>query len=388
MALDVSGTLVDRFAAARHVLDAAVPRRRRIGRTYQGFIKALMKISDRLLPSVQDHLRGAVRTIAGAHWTRFGWVILAVDGSKIDCVRSRANESVFGIGGRTKSGPQQLLTTLWHLGTGLPWAWVTGRADGAERSHLRQMIHLLPSRCLLVADAGFTGFDLLRQLQHAKVRFLVRVGANVTLLRELGFAVQERGNTVYLWPTTRRSHTPLQLRLIRVRPGRGKRSISLITNIPDENDLPQETAAVIYRMRWGVEVFYRSLKQTLQRRKMRSAAPRQATLELHWSIIGLLLLGLLSVNAIITRGQDPMSWSVASALRVVRQAMGRPPALRTLLQRLAGAIHDTYTRHRSKKARNWPHKKNEPPPGQPRIRIAIDPEVRRAHRLKLSHEAL
>ena len=346
-----------------------------------------MKCSDSLLPAIQDHLRQAVKVIAGDHWTRFGWVIFAADGSKIDCVRSEANESFFGIAGRAKCAPQQLLTTLWHMGTGLPWAWVTGRADDAERNHLRQMIDLLPAFCLLVADAGFTGFDLLRQLQDAKVFFLIRVGANITLLRKLGYTVKEQGNTVYLWPTTRRSHDPFVLRLICVQPARGKKPIFLITNVLDHDKLSDETAAAIYQMRWGVEVFFRSLKQTLQRRKMRSAAPRQAALELQWSIVGLLLLGLLSVKAITSRGKDPLNWSVAIALRVVRRAMAKPPAYATLLRRLADAIKDTYTRPRGKKDRNWPHKKNDPPPGEPKLRIATEKEVRQAQQLRPTQEA-
>ena len=387
MALDCSGTLRDRFEAALSVLDRVIPRRRRVGRSYQGFIKALMKYADSLLPAMQDHLRQAVKMVSRKHWTRFGWVIFAADGSKIDCVRSEANESFFGIAGRTKSAPQQLLTTLWHMGTGLPWAWVTGRADDAERNHLRQMIELLPALCLLVADAGFTGFDLLRQLQRANVFFLIRVGANITLLRKLGYTVVEDGNTVYLWPQKRRSDNPLVLRLICVQPAGGKKPIFLITDVLDHDKLSDETAAAIYQMRWGVEVFFRSLKQTLQRRKMRSAAPRQAALELHWSIMGLLLLGLMSVKAIDSRGKDPLCWSLASALRVVRRAMQRPPAYRTLVRHLADAIKDTYARHRDKKARNWAHKKNDPPPGEPKLRIANEKEVRQAQQLTTQQEA-
>jgi len=248
------------------------------------------------------------------------------------------------------------------------------------------MIDLLPAACLLVADAGFTGFDLLRRLHHTNVFFLIRVGANITLLRKLGYTVKEQGNTVYLWPANRRSYDPFVLRLICVQPAGGKKPIFLITNVLDHDKLSDETAATIYQMRWGVEVFFRSLKQTLQRRKMRSAAPRQAALELQWSIVGLLLLGLLSVKAITSHGKDPLSWSVAIALRVVRRAMATPLAYGTLLRRLAGAIKDTYTRRRGKKARNWPHKKNDPPPGEPKLRIATDKEVRQAQQLRPTQE--
>lgn len=387
MALSEAGTLADRFRAAREVLDEVVPPRRRVGRTYQGFIKALMKISETLLPQVQQHLRAAMQTVAGPHWTRFGWVIFAADGTKIDCVRSAANESSFGIAGRNKSAPQQLLTTLWHLGLGLPWAWITGRGDESEQSHLRRMIEVLPAGCLLVMDAGFRGFELLSEMQRSGVFFLLRVGANVRLLRKLGYAVEERGHTVYLWPHDHRDQPPLVLRLIVV-VGRGGKPVSLLTNVLDEARLPDETGAAIYRMRWGIEVFYRSLKQTLQRRKMRSGAPSQAMLELQWTLIGHLVLGLLSVAAIIKRGKDPLSWSVASALRTVRSALqDRPTSLRALLAGLGSATKDRYTRRNCKNARNWPHKKNDPPPGNPRIRHATPEEIQTAQCLNRHQEA-
>ncbi len=381
MALSESGTLLDQFTTARGVLDEVVPRRRRVGRTYQGFVKALMKTGATLLPQLQSRLRAAMQRVAGKHWTRLGWVMFAVDGTKIDCVRSAANESFFGIAGKNKSAPQQLQTTLWHMGLGLPWAWVTGRSDDSEVSHLRQMIPLLPPGCLLVMDAFYRGFELLCQLQDRDMFFLLRVGANVKLLRNLGYAVEERGDTVYLWPQCHRNRPPLVLRLIVVVGPHGK--VHLLTNVLDDARLPEQTAAVIYRMRWGVEMFHRALKQTLRRRKMRSAAPRQAVMELHWTLIGHLLLGLMSVSAIIKRGKDPLDWSVACALRVVRRTMTGPPrTLRTLLNRLAAATHDTYVRRRSKKARNWPHKKNDPPIGEPSIRMATTTESKAAQCLK------
>lgn len=341
-----------------------------------------MKVADDLLPAVQTHLRIMIRQVAKRHWSRNGWVAFAVDGTKIDCPRTVANETGFGTAGKAGCSPQQLLTTLWHMGTGLPWAWIIGRAAASERDHLRQLAALLPLEALLVADAGFTGFDLLSGLQQRGVYFLVRVGANVTLLRNLGYAVEQRGSTVYLWPTNRRDRPPLVLRMIRVKPSRADtsaKSVVLITNVLDPDQLSDEQAAVFYQMRWGVEVFYRSLKQTLQHRTMRSAAPRQARIELHSALIGLLLMGLMSVSGIINRKCDPLNWSVALALRIVRGSLrGDGRARRTLLSNLGRALKDSYPRHSLKKAYQWAHKKRNPPPGEPRVRPATTREVRAA----------
>jgi len=253
------------------------------------------------------------------------------------------------------------------MGTGLPWAWRVGRADATERDHLRSMLPELPAGALVVADALFIGFDLLSRMDRRGLRFLVRVGANVRLLRRLGF-VQENRNTVYLWPNAaHRRRPPLVLRLIRLKTKRGA-DVCLITNAPSR--FSNDDAAVLYRMRWGVEVFYRSLKQTLERRKMRSANAARALIELHWTMVGLMLLGLMGVRHLIQAGRDPLALSVACALRAVRRSAAATTgrigrwALRTVLGR---AVKDAYLRTGSKNSWSWPRKKKHRACGSPRV---------------------
>ena len=54
---------------------------------------------------------------------------------------------------------------------------------------------------------------------------------------------------------------------------------------------------------------------------------------------------------------------------------------------LAAAMHDSYQRHGSKKARNWPHKKRELPPGDPKIVLANATQQRRAKNLTEKNDA-
>lgn len=390
MAWNPSQTLCDRFWGTRDVLIDMFPFHRRVGKTYQGFIKALLRWSDLLLEKIADHLRGVIRQMAGAYWTREQFVAFAADGSRVECPRTEANETALGCGGRKGTGPQFWLTTLWHMGTGLPWAWKIGRSTDAERTHLRSMLELLPPNALLVADAGFTGYELFREILSHGRSFLIRVGSNVCLLKDLGYAHVENDGTVYLWPDKfqKKMQPPLVLRLI-VLERKGKK-MYLLTNLTAEQ-FSEEQAAILYEMRWGVEVFYRSMKQTLSHRKMLSRAPAQARAELGWTLVGLQLLGLLSVEQIIRRGKDPLSWSVAASLRVVRLAMrdGRARGLRRgeLLRALSRAVKDQYKRRSAKKARNWPHKKKEDPPGAPKFRKANETEVKKAQEITDTREA-
>jgi len=376
-------TLQDAFAAARGVAAEMYDSRRRPGRTFAGFAKAWARVSSRLLEVVGAHLRRAVQHVAGGGWRWKKWVLMAVDGTRLDCPRTVANERTFGCAGKPGTGPQMLLTTLFHLATGLPWAWQRGRGDESERGHLDAMRSRLPEKTLLVADAGYVGYEMLRMLMAAGHDFVIRVGRNVWLLRNLGYAVRERGDTVYLWPQGRQRHDPpLVLRLVWVQTG--CRRMALLTSVLDGRCLRDAEVAALYRMRWGIELLYRSLKQTMQRRKMLSERPEHALLELDWAMMGLWLVGLMTAKA-TPKKPGHCHWSMAKALRVVRGAMRRVgrarPAggLRRLLRR---AVRDHYVRHRPKAARYWPRKKTESPPGLPKIRTATHAERLKAQELR------
>lgn len=379
--------LKDRFETARNCVIEMFPSRRRPGQTYQGFVKAQKRIPRKMVGHLKDHLRGHHRQVAGSFWERFGWVPFACDGSRVEVPRTTRNQNRLGCAGREKTGPQLFVTTLYHMGTGLPWDWHIGKGTASERDHLRLMLAKLPPGSLIVADAGFTGYALMQAMLERGLSFLIRAGSNVSLLEKLAWDWEMRsdGQVVWLWPGDRRRELPLKLRLIRVPKGTGvKGEMCLLTNVFDTVRLSDETAAILYRMRWGVELFYRSYKQTLDQRKLRSRSPRAARWELHWGLTALLLLGLMSVARIVERGRDPLSLSVAQALRTIREAMRgsrRKRGWSDLGARLGQACKDAYHRKSAKAAHDWPRKKTEKPPGMPKIRCATEDESRRAYEI-------
>ena len=388
MAWSMAGVLGDRFDEARRNLTKMFPGRRRPGKTYQGFVAALAKHSDALLARIAEHLRGEVRQVAGTqYWEHRGFVPMGADGSKAECPKTASNEKEFGCAGKKKSTPQQFITSLLHLPTGVIWEFRLGPARSSERHHLREMLPKLPQNTLLIADAGFTGYELLSSIQDGGHSFLIRVGANVRLLLKLGYAIEERDGIVYLWPDEVRKKNqqpPLVLRLISLCDGRNRR-MHLLTNVLDESRLSEAAAKEFYTMRWGVELHYRALKQTLARRKAASAAPDNARMELAWAMMGLWLLCLMGVEAIGRAGVDVRRLSVAGALRLIRSA-SRAPTTRLgsagLGRKLAGAIRDHYVRTTSKRARDWAHKKKPKPIGDPKARLADESEVRQAIELR------
>jgi hypothetical protein len=385
-------TQAQRFEAARDAVVKMYPSRRRPGKTLAGFMQALVQRSEHLLALLSEHLRQRMeRALEGppgrsgaAGWRIGRWIAFAADSTKLDCPMTRANERELGCASREKSWPQMVLATLVHLGSGLPWSWRLGPACSSERELLVRMLEDLPLHSLLVADAGFVGFDLFKTILACGHSLLIRVGANVHLIEKLGYALEECDGLVYLWPKDgqKRGLSPLVLRKITIVDGRNRRMV-LLTNVLDKTLLSDAQAAELYRRRWGIELFYRTLKQTMGRGKMLSDSPRHAEIEGNWMMLGLWMLGLILLEH--KPAEAPaQSQSVAQALHAVRDAMaGRiRPGHRKLERVLRLALKDAYVRANAKAARHWPHRKNPPPPGEPQARMAEEAEIRLANEMK------
>lgn len=355
-------TLLDRFLAAHDLAgpdDAC---------TFTGYSRALRRRGVMLVGRLRAHLAAQLRAAAAGVWTVRGRCVFAVDGSKFDAPHTVANETAMGV--TEKSGPQMLATILVHLGACVLWNWRIAKAHGSERKHLQRLFRSTPRHSLILGDAGFMGFDCLRAVVESGRHVLVRLAGNASLITGL----TDREDVVAVWPVDRQRRTPpLLLRIIRVRDGKAGKVV-LGTSVLDPERLSDRDAAALYRMRWGVEVCYRSLKQTLDRRKMRSAAPRQAWLELHRTMLGFMTLGLLTLSA-MGRSRSRRRWSVGGAIRIVRHAARSrtPQQSHRHLRSLGRAVMGDNAR-RSKQAWNWPHKKRQKTPGPPKMRPATPDE--------------
>lgn len=307
---------------------------------------------------------------AGGHWEVEGWAAFGADSTKHDAPMTAANEARLGCASKTGSWPQMVLTTLLHLGSGLPWSFVRGRARSSERRHLLALLCTLPPEALLLADAGFTGYEFWRKVVGSGRSFLVRVGSNVRLIRDLGVTLRTwPGGIVWVWPADqqKKRQPPLVLRLITLVDDRN-RTMYLLTNVLAEDRLSDVSAARLYRMRWGLEVTFRWMKQTLGRRKMLSDSPRNARVELSWAMLGLWTLMLVKAG----RCGLATHQGVAAVLRVLRRAIaGGRFGLAAALTRLKP---DRYKRSKPKRARRWPHRKRPKPPGAPKARNATEAE--------------
>jgi hypothetical protein len=400
-------TLKDRFQAARKIAIHALALSMLVAATYQAFLQMLRAWTTRLAVPLVGALRRRMQEDLADRFTLDGYTLFGVDGTRLELPRTESNETppvprrprrarkrpskskrrarAAAVARGTKSNTAQMwLTTLWHVGTGLPWDWRTGPSDSSERDHFKAMIAALPARAMVLADAGFVGYVYWKALLESGHQFLIRVGANVRLLKQLGYA-RERNGLVYLWPdrVRKQQQPPLVLRLVVAHDGR--EPVYLVTSVLDEGAFPDRQAIRAYGLRWGVELFYRHFKQTFARRKLRSRRWENAEVEAVWSLLG---LWTMSLHAQVELSYDAVpsdQISVAKLLGAYRGAMAeyRSIALpgESLWERLAVAVLDGYERG-NKTSRDFPRKKRARTAGAPEIRRATRLEVEAARQIK------
>ena len=409
--------LKDRFSHARKIVGRVFRWQMPPGETYQGFVKMLRKWHVELTLVIGPQIRVRMREALPGKWTIAGYVVFASDGSRVELSRTGALEKAYSPtkkrrkkSQRKKNGkrqrranrhaknkkqsaqsvekkansPQMWLTLLWHVGSGLPWDWRTGPSDSSERGHLVEMLEDLPENSLITADAGFVGYDFWKAILDGGHHFLARVGGNVSLLKQLGCARQHE-HTVYLWPDTaaKKNQSPLVLRLIVVH--NGKHPMYLVTNL-NKSQLSDRKAATIYQRRWGIELFFRTFKQTFGRRKLRSRSPENAKLELDWSMLAVWCVCLLGQRELANSGDEAIRLSPAAAIKAwqgtLRDWRFRPETHEeSLWNLLRVGILDNYTRNSSKTSRNYPRKKKRESISGPKIITATRQQINAAKQL-------
>jgi hypothetical protein len=392
-------TLTERFRTVRKITICLLGGQQQLAKTYQAFTKSLRRWTDELVLLLQAALHERMQQVLPGCWQVSGFALFGIDGSRIELPRTRSHEQAYSSirhqRRRSKrrcarplaakdvlksNSPQLWLTTMWHAGTGLPWDWRIGPADSNERAHMREMLDALPATALLAADAGFVGYDGLKQILVGGRHFLLRVGANVRLLRKLGWA-RESAGTVYLWPdqAARQGQPPLMLRLVVAH--NGKHPVYLVTSVLSKRQLTDHEVVLLYARRWGVELFYRHLKQTFRRRKLLSTSAENARVEITWSLVGLWAMALYALVEATKHGIPPQRLSFAQLLRAFRRTLRdylHPTEQHhRLCQRLRQAIIDPYQRQ-NKSSRQYPRKKKESVPGPPTILNAKRWQVQQA----------
>jgi hypothetical protein len=367
----------ERFECARAVVVALLPKRRRPGKTFQGFEKALRRLPMWSLRAVAAAVRRRLPEVLARRWTNHGFVVLGCDGSRLECCRAAALEKRMGQASKPDAAPTMWLTALVHLASGVPYSWRVGKGTASERGHLKHMLSGLPSAALVVCDAGYTGYDLCAYMRQNNVDFLIRMSSTVTLYTTTMQPLETyREGIVYYWTDqARKAGLPaLRLRLIRrvgekqSKHGKEKYDVWLLTSVLSSRRLPAERAGLWYRWRWENEGFFRTYKRTLRMMKLRSRTVALIHREAEGSLLATQLL--LAMTAASLPAASAGKVSPRLALREIRrefQKLARQRRTRPLSCRLGRAVRKSRRRLTAKASREWPRRKPHKPPGAPQL---------------------
>jgi hypothetical protein len=392
-----------------------------VAKNYTTFMNALHTYKDCLGLRLCEQFQKLAEEIAGRFWREGDWALIGFDGSRATTPRSVANENAFcapnyGKGKTAKyrkkkskgmrrkrneknqqpQAPQAWITMMWHMGLRLPWTWRLGPSNSSERGHVMEMLEQeeFPEKTLFCGDAGFVGYPLWSSIRSAGRDFLVRVGANVKLLSEKADIKRCGGGIVLCWPKGKMNSgaPPLRLRLVQVKIGKTK--MWMLTSVLDAKKLSKKQIVRYYKMRWGVEVEFRGLKQTVDKRKLRCRNSDRVLVELDWSIRAMAFAELIALREQIAKehsqsrdeesAYDTKDRSLANTMRALRKCMRNlhkyPRASDELLYELSWALIQKYENRTDKKARYRPKNPDKKPLGDPTIR-KMNTEEREKFRL-------
>jgi hypothetical protein len=332
-----------------------------ISKTYTSFMNALDTYADTFSSRLRERHQELAEQIAGRFWRRDSWVLMGFDGSRATTPRTISNEKAFCAPNYGKSNsakyrkrktkgmrrkqneknkpqpqtPQTWITMMWHMSLRLPWTWRLGPSNSSERGHVMEMLQeeQFPENTLFCGDAGFVGYPLWNEIINAGRDFLVRVGANVKLLSEMADIKKCGGGIVLCWPKDKMNSgaKPLRLRLVQVKIGKTK--MWLLTSVLEPKNLSKKMMINFYKMRWGIEIEFRGLKQTIDKHKLRCRNSNRVLVELDWSIRAMAVAELIALREQIPQEQesaqapdaddayDPKDRSLANTIRALRQCM-------------------------------------------------------------------
>jgi len=377
--------------------------------TYPTLMNALDRYGDTFGSRLRERFQTLAEEVGGDRFRTRGWVLIGFDGSRATAPRTASNERAFcapnyGNGKTAKyrkkkskglrrkqnkknkpqpQAPQAWITMMWHMELRLPWTWRLGPSNSSERDHVKQMLQQedFPENTLFCGDAGFVGYPLWSSiLKRPGQHFLVRVGANVRLLSEIADIKKCGGGVVLCWPKGRMDSgdPPLRLRLVKIKVG--KTRMWILTSVLDSRKLSKKQIVRIYKMRWGIEVEFRGLKQTLDKHTLRCRNSNRLLSELDWSIRAMAVAELIALREQIRADEaddpggtyDPRDRSLAETMRALRKCMRQLHKYSThedgLLHVLSQALVQRYENQTDKRSRYRPKNPDKKPLGDPTVR--------------------
>lgn len=221
-----------------------------------------------------------------------GKVIKLIDSSTISLCLAMFDWAEF----RTAKGGIKLHASF-DIGLMLPDVVNITEAKVHDRYGFEQLI--FPKDTVIVEDRGYFNFDLMLNRIKANNVFVTRIKSNTSYqtIKELELPEHKDGHIlkdeIIQLNSNKATKTGIdkhELRLVHVYKEDENKVIDIITN---QLDWEYNTIAELYKKRWDIELFFKSLKQNLQIKTFWGTSENAVKSQIYIALINYLLLELI-----------------------------------------------------------------------------------------------
>jgi hypothetical protein len=232
------------------------------------------------------------RSLAPRHKFKFKNPLYSIDSTTIELCLSLYDWALF----RQTKGAAKLHVKLNHAGY-LPAFAVTTYAAIADITVAKTMP--MDKGDVVVMDRGYVGFEFLNSLDNKGVLFVVRVKENMLwrITRRNGASGRKRirfDRIVKTKSLHAKEKYSRRLRLVRAYDPVSKKTATLATN---NFTWSAKTIAAIYKERWQIELFFKTLKQQLKVKSFVGTSKNALLSQLWVALIAYLLLSYLKFKS-------------------------------------------------------------------------------------------
>jgi transposase len=198
---------------------------------------------------------------------------------------------------RKKKGAIKLHTVL-DYDTGLPcYAVLT---DGKTHELKEAQNVVFPAESVLVVDRAYVDYQWLYNLDSTGVFFVTRLKLNADIEVAENFLTNEKhehilnDQDILLTGFYSSKNYPKTLRIVKVFDEENGQELILLTN---NLSWTANTISQLYKARWGVEVFFKHLKQLFRVKTFVGTTPNAVRIQMWCSMIAILLINYLKSKA-------------------------------------------------------------------------------------------
>lgn len=254
-----------------------------------------------LFERVFNDLLLTCQQIAPGHRFRFRNPLYSLDATVIDLCQSMFDWAKY----TTTKGAIKLHLLLDHDGHLPSWALLT--EGKMHEVRVARLLRLAPGS-IVVMDRGYNDYGLFEAWDDQGVWFVTRLKSNARYQVMADWTVAAKGRHIRSDQIIRLEGMDRELRRIVVWDEEKEQEIVFLTN---HMEFAASTIAAIYRQRWQIELFFKTLKQNLKIKTFVGTSANAVRIQIWTALIAILLLKYLQFKSRI-------SWSMSNLVALVR----------------------------------------------------------------------